>query len=80
MTQYEQLKEVLAWLADSYHFNAGTLELADLTEFFRVSDYGYNATEEDFEELQEKYDLEALAEFWDEGNGWTFSNLAGLLE
>ncbi len=80
MTQYEQLRELLNWLAYSYHMNAGTLEPQDLTDLLVNGDYGYNMTEEDFEEVRAEFDFVALAEFWEEGNNWSFSNLAGLFE
>lgn len=80
MTQYEQLRELLNWLAYSYHMNAGTLEPKDLTDLLVNGDYGYNMTEEDFEQVRSEFDFVALAEFWEEGNNWSFSNLAGLFE
>lgn len=80
MTQYQQLKHVLNWLADSYGQGAGNLEPDDLTEFFRVDDYGSLTSVNDYEALAEEYDLEALSEFWNEGNGWSFADVAGLLE
>lgn len=80
MTQYQQMKNVLNWLADSYGQGAGNLNPADLTEFFRVGDYGNLTSVNDYEAFAEEYDLEALAEFWDEGNGWTFADLAGLFD
>ena len=80
MTQYQQLKAVLNWVADSYGQQAGTLELADLTEFLRVGDYGNLVSTNDYEAFAEEYDLEALEEFWDEGAGWSFSDIAGLLD
>ena len=80
MTQYQQMKNVLNWLADSYGQGVGTLEPADVTEFFRVGDYGDLSSTNDYEAFTEEYDLEALAEFWNESDGWTFSDLAGLFE
>lgn len=80
MTRYQQLKHVISWLADSYGQGAGNLEPADLTEFFRVGDYGSLTSINDYEAFAEEYDLEELAEFWDEGNGWSFADVAGLLE
>lgn len=80
MTQYQQMKAVLNWLADSYGQGVGTLEPADVTEFFRVGDYGDLASTNDYEAFAEDYDLEELAEFWNEGDGWTFADLAGLFE
>lgn len=80
MTQYQQLKNVLNWLADSYGQQAGTLEPADLTEFLRVGDYGNLVTTNDYDALSEEYDLEELEEFWSEGDGWSFSDISGLLD
>ena len=76
------MKNVVAWLAESYGFLATpeTLELADVTDLLTNGDYGYNKSEEEFEELQEEYDLAYLKEFWNEGKGWTFSDLAGLFD
>ena len=82
MTHYNQMKNVVAWLAESYGFLSApeTLELVDVTDFLTNGDYGYNKSEEEFEELQEEYDLEYLKGFWNEGKGWTFSDLAGLFD
>ena len=80
MTQYQQLKNVLNWLADSYGQQSGTLEPADLTEFLRVGDYGNLTSVNDYEAFAEEYDLEELEEFWNEGDGWSFSDIAGLLD
>lgn len=80
MTQYQQMKAVLKWLADSYGQGAGNLEPADLTEFFRVGDYGDLASVNDYEAFSEEYDLEALGEFWNEGDSWSFYDLAGLFD
>ena len=82
MTHYNQMKNVVAWLAESYGFLSApeTLELSDVTDLLTNGDYGYNKSEEEFEELQEEYDLDYLREFWNEGKGWTFSDLAGLFD
>ena len=80
MTQYQQMKAVLNWLAGSYGELPQLLTPADVTEFFRVGDYGNMASTNEYEALAEEYDLEELAEFWNEGDGWTFSDLAGLFE
>ena len=76
MTQYQQLKNVLSWLADSYRWN---ITPEQLTEFLNEGIYGNLASVNDYEAFAEEYDLEALAEFWDEGIGWTFADLAGLV-
>lgn len=80
MTQYKQLKHVLNWLANSYGQGAGNLEPADLTEFLRVGEYGSLTSVNDYEAFAGEYDLEELAEFWNDGNGWSFADVAGLLE
>ena len=80
MTQYQQMKAVLNWLAYSYGTWTKGLTPADVTEFFRVGDYGNMVSTNDYEAFAKEYDLEELAEFWNEGDGWTFSDLAGLFE
>ena len=80
MTQYQQMKNVLNWLAGSYGTWAQGLTPADVTEFFRVGEYGDLASTNEYEGFSEEYDLEELAEFWNEGDGWTFADLAGLFE
>ena len=78
MTQYQQMQAVVSFLADTYGIGAGNLTPADLTEFFRVGDYGDLASINDYEAFAEEYDLEALAEFWNEGDGWSLYDLGGL--
>ena len=78
MTQYQQMQVVVAFLADTYGIGVGNLTPADVTEFFRVGDYGNMASTNDYEAFAEEYDLEALAEFWNEGDGWSFYDLGGL--
>lgn len=56
------------------------MEPADLTEFLRVGDYGNLVTTNDYDALSEEYDLEELEEFWNEGDGWSFSDISGLLD
>ena len=80
MTQYQQLKHVISWLADTYGTWSQGLTPDDVTEFFRVGDYGNLTSVNDYEALAEEYDLEELAEFWNDGNGWTFADLAGLFD
>lgn len=76
MTQYQQLKNVVSWLADSYRWS---ITLEQLTEFLNEGIYGDLTSVNDYEAFAEEYDLEALAEFWDGGEGWTFVDLAGLI-
>ena len=67
-------------LANQTDNDAGQVEPDDLTEFFRVGEYGNLTSVNDYEAFSEEYDLEELAEFWNEGGGWTFADIAGLLE
>lgn len=77
MTQYQQLKHVVSWLADTYRWN---ITPEQLTYFLTNGEFGSLATVNDYEAFAEEYDLEALAEFWDGGSGWTFVDIAGLLD
>lgn len=78
MTQYQQLQAVVAFLADTYGVGGGNLTPADLTNFLSNGEMGALGTVNDYEVFAEEYDLEALAEFWNEGITWSFYDMSGL--
>lgn len=78
MTQYQQMQAVVTFLADTYGIGAGNLTPADLSNFFASGEFGSLGTVNDYEAFASEYDLDALAEFWNDGITWSFYDMSGL--
>lgn len=78
MTQYQQMQAVVTFLADTYGITGGMLTPAELTNFLTNGELGSLGTVNDYEAFAEEYDLKALAEYWNEGDGWSFRDMSGL--